>query len=157
MNKLKYFYFKFIFLFILFNQKIVLFKKEFCNKNWEYLPKRHLCLKLFNERIGLNIAEINCIYNQGHQISILDLKENKLIENMIKKIGGGIIWLGAAQFNGNYVWTDGNNFNFTNWKNKPLFNKNKKCIKMNSQNGEWIQSCCRVEAPSICQKPANEN
>ncbi|KAL7073678.1 hypothetical protein ACQ4LE_007371 [Meloidogyne hapla] len=102
-----------------------------------------------------NIAEINCLYNLAHQISVKDLKENKYFENIARRIGG-LIWLGAAQFGNNYVWTDGNSFNFTNWQNGilPSFNPGKKCIKMNGQNGEWIQSCCRVIAPSICQKPA---
>nr|CAD2204373.1 unnamed protein product [Meloidogyne enterolobii] len=54
------------------------------------------------------------------------------------------------------MWTDGTPFYFTFWQNgiQPLFNPGKKCIKMNSLSGEWIQSCCRVAAPFICQKPA---
>nr|CAD2185164.1 unnamed protein product [Meloidogyne enterolobii] len=54
------------------------------------------------------------------------------------------------------MWTDGTPFYFTFWQNgiQPLFNPGKKCIKMNSLTGEWIQSCCRVAAPFVCQKPA---
>nr|CAD2190795.1 unnamed protein product [Meloidogyne enterolobii] len=167
--KIKYFLNKIIFFFFLFfnfvknskynNQEYLVSEKEnnFCENNWEYWPERHLCIKIFNEKIGWNVAEINCLYNQGHQISVKNIKENKYLENIARRVGG-LIWLGAAQFGhlNNYMWTDGTPFYFTFWQNgiQPLFNPGKKCIKMNSLTGEWIQSCCRVAAPFVCQKPA---
>jgi len=118
------------------------------------------------------MAELKCVFQGAHQVSIHDLNDNQFVAEIVKK--AGIIWLGAAQFGSstNYVWSDYTPFSFEHWKNgvRPRYHPGRKCskfvgipgeyvvastgLKTNAITGDWLQTCFKVPAAYICQKPA---
>uniref|UniRef100_A0A915CZ54 C-type lectin domain-containing protein n=1 Tax=Ditylenchus dipsaci TaxID=166011 RepID=A0A915CZ54_9BILA len=118
------------------------------------------------------MAELKCVFQGAHIISIHDLNDNQFLAEMATQVG--IIWLGAAQFGSsrNYVWSDYSPFAFEHWKDnrRPTFHPGRKCSKFvgapgeyivsstgviqSAQSGDWLQTCCKVAVPYICQKPA---
>ncbi|KAH7694254.1 Protein CLEC-1 [Aphelenchoides avenae] len=125
--------------------------------DWRYSPHNQKCYKLFDTKVGWTISEFQCAFKGGHHPSIHDIVENQFVSELAKQ--AGIVWLGAAQFGSsqNYVWADNTPFSFEHWKNgqRPRYHKGKKCSKLDGRTGEWLQSCCKVPAAFICQKPAS--
>jgi hypothetical protein len=123
---------------------------------WRYSPHSKKCYKLTDTKIGWTMGEWKCAFQGGHHPSINTIEENQFVAELAKQ--AGIIWLGAAQFGGSqdYVWSDGTPFAFEHWKGnqRPRYHKGKKCSKMDGNTGEWLQSCCKVPAAFICEKPA---
>ncbi|KAI6221818.1 C-type lectin domain-containing protein [Aphelenchoides fujianensis] len=127
------------------------------SSNWRYSPFSNKCYKLFNEKTGWVISEFKCVFQGGHHISVHDAQDNKFVAELARQ--AGIVWLGALQFGTSreYTFVDRSTFGpFENWVNgvRPTYNKGKKCSKLNGETGEWLQSCCKVPASYICQKPS---
>uniref|UniRef100_A0AC34Q4V2 C-type lectin domain-containing protein n=1 Tax=Panagrolaimus sp. JU765 TaxID=591449 RepID=A0AC34Q4V2_9BILA len=126
---------------------------------WRYSPHSNKCYKLFNEKTGWNLGEFRCAFKGGHHLSIHDQIENQFVSELAKQ--ADLVWLGIAQFgtNQNYVWSDSTSFDYENWHakhnyRKPVYNKGRKCAKLEGHTGTWMQSCCKVPAAYICEREA---
>ncbi|KAE9552323.1 hypothetical protein FO519_004448 [Halicephalobus sp. NKZ332] len=127
---------------------------------WRYSPHSGKCYKLFNQKVGWNMAEFKCAFKGGHHLSIHDSVENQFVSELAKQ--ADIVWLGIAQFGTSqaYIWSDATSFDYENWHakhnfQKPVYNRGKKCAKLEGHSATWMQSCCKVPAAYICERPAN--
>jgi hypothetical protein len=130
------------------------------DETWRYSPHSHKCYKLYNQKTGWVISEFKCAFQGSHHVSIHDPIENQFVSELARQ--ADVIWLGIAQFgtSQDYVWSDHAAFNFEQWHakhnyRKPTYHKGKKCAKLDSVTKTWMQSCCKVPAAFICEKPAN--
>ena len=129
------------------------------DETWRYSPYSHKCYKLYNQKTGWVIGEFKCAFQSAHHVSIHDPIENQFVSELARQ--ADVIWLGIAQFgtSRDYVWSDHDTYNFEQWHakhnyQKPTYNKGRKCAKLDSTTGTWMQSCCKVPAAFICEKPA---
>jgi C-type mannose receptor len=100
-------------------------------------------------------AEIDCVNSGGHLASIHDGFTNAFVaqESMLQFHGNTTsdVWIGATTFMnpGNWSWTDGTNFTFSQWNNSsmPL---DQRCGALSTLNGMWNSVDCYKEKPYVC-------
>jgi hypothetical protein len=142
------------------------------DSTWRYSPHSRRCFKLFTEKTTWSMAELKCVFQGAHHLAIMTPGDNQFVAEMAAQ--AQIVWLGAAQFGSSrdYVWTDYSPFVFEHWKNNRRFpyHPGRKCskfvgadgeyvvastgVKNTAIKGDWLQTCCKVPAAYICQKPA---
>ena len=129
------------------------------DETWRYSPHSHKCYKLYNEKTGWVVGEFKCAFQGAHHPSIHSAEENQFVSELARR--ADVIWIGIAQFgtSQDYVWSDHAGYDFETWHSKhsyrkPKYNKGRKCAKLDSVTQTWMQSCCKVPAATICEKPA---
>lgn len=60
-------------------------------------------------------AESLCVSKGGHLVSINSLEEQDFIQDMIDSVGKDNTWLGGYLEDGEWKWTDGSDFDYSNW------------------------------------------
>ncbi|KAK7877282.1 hypothetical protein WMY93_031997 [Mugilogobius chulae] len=84
-----------------------------CADSWTQFGSR--CFKFLSDKKTWTDAEDSCMTLDAHLASIHSSEENKFVSNLAK---GAYAWLGgsdAAQ-EGNWQWTDGSAWDFTQWQ-----------------------------------------
>ncbi|KAI3422185.1 hypothetical protein GPALN_012718 [Globodera pallida] len=128
-----------------------------CAADWTYLASGRKCIKVFPAPTDWSSGEMVCVYQGGHHISVKDLRENYALAEMAKTMYGKQVWLGAFRSGTPYYsWSDLTPFGyFSHWRgNVPPPRSGLGCVKLDGITGDWVQSCCRKRAGTICQKAA---
>ncbi|ETN86448.1 lectin C-type domain protein, partial [Necator americanus] len=79
------------------------------------------CYTFTSEPAAFALAEQNCINQGGHLVSISNAFENDVISDNAKtaltSTTASDFWTGASDLvtTGKWAWTDGSNFQYTNW------------------------------------------
>ena len=99
-------------------------------------------------------AEANCQEEGGHLTSILSPREQKEVEELLedRRADTKEVWFGASRDRrGIFQWSDGNDMNFTNWRNPE---REYKCGFI--QYGEWYRQNCLSSDRYICKLDSQE-
>jgi len=111
-------------------------------------------------RVNWISARKNCqMMNPGADLASSNSEaENKFL-NYLSYLGDGINtdggWLGGSHVDGEWVWTDGSSFNYTNWYTSPDRSSTKNCIYMNnprySGSISWSDKHCDQSREYFCE------
>ncbi|KAL4617783.1 macrophage mannose receptor 1-like isoform X1 [Arapaima gigas] len=85
-----------------------------------------------------------CRQKYSDLVSIRNANESEAVRNAVKT--GIEFWIGL--YNDPWKWSDGQNPNFTSWKN-PVTNSYKQCVYINTV-GTWVLYVCTATAPFFC-------
>jgi hypothetical protein len=98
--------------------KIMFFKAK-CRIGWTRY--KHKCLKFFDNLASHSLSEQICQSIGGTLISIHSAEENKFAVDLAnkEKTRNTFVWIGAKRNNPleNFEWTNGKEFNYSNWRN----------------------------------------
>ncbi|XP_026181801.1 ladderlectin-like [Mastacembelus armatus] len=99
-------------------------------------------------------AQKNCRSLDANLASVLDSREDRLIQKMIGD--GTAAWLGGtdAKQEGNWSWTDGTPFRYTNWApgQPDNWQGNENCLHITAEGKMWNDLNCDQLLPSFCIK-----
>uniref|UniRef100_A0A914PM20 C-type lectin domain-containing protein n=1 Tax=Panagrolaimus davidi TaxID=227884 RepID=A0A914PM20_9BILA len=116
------------------------------------------CFFFNNNTIGFASAEIECVQNGGHLVSIHDVFTNTLLAQQ-----GGIyfhestitdFWIGLNNMmpSGNWTWMDGTPLDFTDWApGEPKNVTGNNCATLSINDGYWRSENCFKTKPYICK------
>nr|XP_057932133.1 galactose-specific lectin nattectin-like [Doryrhamphus excisus] len=132
-------------------------KYDCCPKGWTQLDNR--CFFFQNVVVNFYTAETICNILGGNLASIHSNLENEVIRQVILQ-GAGFTrhtWIGFSDAiqEGNFVWTDGSEVDYTDWENGRPNNRNgnQHCAVVNFNNVDnWNDIRCRQRRPFICAK-----
>ncbi|XP_054631800.1 galactose-specific lectin nattectin-like [Dunckerocampus dactyliophorus] len=127
-----------------------------CPVGWTQLDDR--CFIFQNVDVNFATAETICNILGGNLASIHSNLENEVIRQLIFE-GTGFTrhtWIGFSDSiqEGNYIWTDGSQVDFTDWETgRPNNNGNQDCAVVNFNNVDnWNDIRCRQIRPLICAR-----
>jgi len=107
-------------------------------------------------------ADVYCRKTEwGNLLSITEQTDNMKILQMIQMLryyfGFEKLWIGSNDMvrENEYIWTDGNRFNYTNWApGEPSGIHNgyqEDCVAVDSLAGQWSDEYCLNAYPFICK------
>jgi hypothetical protein len=110
---------------------------------------------LFNTtRLAFARAEISCNEAGGHLVSLHDAFSNAVIgEYSPDYFTDNDYWVGGDKFlsQGTWSWTDGTNFDFTDWKKgEPQNLTGYDCVALSVKDGYWSAQECFQTKPFVC-------
>ncbi|KAM4562374.1 galactose-specific lectin nattectin-like [Odontesthes bonariensis] len=103
-------------------------------------------------------AEHVCMGIGGNLASIHSADENLFLSDLVKRVTGvhHLFWVGGfdAVAEGRWQWTDGSDFNYSNWLSGQPTNHGGKehCIDINYGGGFWNDLPCHHGRSFICGK-----
>uniref|UniRef100_A0A3P9JMY0 C-type lectin domain-containing protein n=1 Tax=Oryzias latipes TaxID=8090 RepID=A0A3P9JMY0_ORYLA len=139
-------------------EKVVLEKKQLLyHASWTSFRGRHV--RYFSSSMTWAEAESFCRSIGANLASVRNHFENTELLSLIKQRQGRYkpAWIGGsdAQTNGVWFWSDGSNYQYTNWcPNEPNnHNGQQKCLQMNFSDRKcWDDVECWIRRPFICIK-----
>ncbi|XP_065145822.1 galactose-specific lectin nattectin-like [Paramisgurnus dabryanus] len=128
--------------------------KEDCPYGWTPLGVQ--CYKYFSYPVNWATAEKNCQSVDANLASVRNIVENNFLLSVLA--ADTSVWIGGhdAAVEGQWLWTDGSQFDFTNWcSGQPdNFQGNENCLEINyTTNRCWNDQPCSVRFRYICAKP----
>ncbi|XP_042564736.1 lectin-like [Clupea harengus] len=111
------------------------------------------CVKYFQQPVPFGQAEMKCRGEapDSHLISIHDGETNNGVQ-ILTGSGNAMVWIGGMRLpnNGNFVWTDGSKWDYTNWvPGQP--DGNGDCVQINwNSPGMWDDVQCWSRLGYIC-------
>ncbi|XP_061682933.1 galactose-specific lectin nattectin-like [Syngnathoides biaculeatus] len=127
-----------------------------CPKGWTQLD--NYCYIYQNDARTFSDAESVCNVLGGNLVSITSLKEHALVVELIRHEAGAVVdtWIGAhdAVEEGEFFWTDGEVFKFTNFgPNQPDNNGGvEDCFEIEGDDSLWDDDECSEENPFVCSR-----
>ncbi|XP_065145811.1 ladderlectin-like [Paramisgurnus dabryanus] len=129
--------------------------EEKCSYGWT--PFGVQCYKFFSKSVDWITAEKNCQSVDANLASV----RNKVEYNFLLSLApsGTRAWIGGhdGEVDGQWLWSDGSQFDFTNWcSGEPnnYIGKPENCLEMNKgNNGCWNDVPCSFPMSYICAKP----
>uniref|UniRef100_A0A3B3CUM0 C-type lectin domain-containing protein n=1 Tax=Oryzias melastigma TaxID=30732 RepID=A0A3B3CUM0_ORYME len=121
-----------------------------------WFPSGRRSVWYFSTRKTWAQAEKFCRSIGGNLASVRNRLENKMLLRLIKKKEGRYTptWIGGsdAQTNGIWFWSDGTNYQYTNWcRGEPNNDRQRQhCLQMNKRC--WDDLECFKVRPFICVK-----
>ena len=104
-------------------------------------------------------AENDCIQEDGHLASVLSNDEMVFISCLQDPASIHKSWIGAKRNGNTFLWTDGSEFSFENWKPGQPNNQggNEDCVEFDSDPGQswhnqWNDSPCSNKRNYVCKK-----
>ncbi|XP_041471501.1 alpha-N-acetylgalactosamine-specific lectin-like [Lytechinus variegatus] len=129
-----------------------------CPDEWTFFEES--CYKYFAEEVSFQEALSTCRNSTNEQschgdlVSIHCAEENDFIRGL-SQTNRPDLWIGLHQPdpNGIFVWSDGTQFNYTNWRNNEPNNGggNEDCVVSRQNNGKWNDISCAVSVPYVCK------
>ena len=107
--------------------------------------------KLYEEEKTWSDAEEHCQGERGHLASVLTQEEQ---EEVKVAAGGNDIWIGGSDQHqeGSWRWTDGSQWNFTNWGDGAGNVGNSwNCVQLFTDASSWFEYNCEHTIPFLCQ------
>ncbi|XP_067218885.1 ladderlectin-like [Chanodichthys erythropterus] len=140
-------------LFIIFsmgNAKVNLDEK--CPFGWTNFGVR--CYKYFSDPADWITAERNCLSLDANLASVHHKLENEFLQSLLPS-SSTRSWIGAHDgiIDGQWLWSDGSEYDFTNWCSKEPNNEKgpENCLELNfSTNLCWNDKACSEKFGYIC-------
>ena len=103
-------------------------------------------------------AELDCIAQGGHLVSIHDTETQDLVVSSADEVQPGDWWIGLtdAASEGDFAWTDGTPYDAERWAGGEPNNAGdgEHCVELASwANGQWNDMPCDAEMPYVCRLP----
>uniref|UniRef100_A0A914D9S1 C-type lectin domain-containing protein n=1 Tax=Acrobeloides nanus TaxID=290746 RepID=A0A914D9S1_9BILA len=118
------------------------------------------CYQLVTTPAPFLMAEYNCAQMGGHLASVGNAFLNTYLNQNVQQkfLNYDSYWLGGSSnvfVSGNWVWTDGENFTYSNWAaGQPNQNNGSYGIAANLQSGKWYSVSTTASKPFICEVPS---
>ncbi|XP_065145801.1 ladderlectin-like isoform X2 [Paramisgurnus dabryanus] len=122
-----------VLLFLVFSVQNAAAKKK-CPRGWK--PFGVQCYKFYSHAVNWVTAEKNCQSVGANLASVHNTAENNFLLSMLVSVGTRV-WIGGhdGEIEGQWLWSDGSQFDLTNWcPGEPNNNKNKNpenCVEIN--------------------------
>ncbi|XP_065145813.1 ladderlectin-like [Paramisgurnus dabryanus] len=128
--------------------------QEKCPNGWT--PFGVQCYKFFSQSVNWATAEKNCQSVDANLASVRNTLENNFLLNLVPATTRA--WIGAhdGEIDGQWLWTDGSQFDFTNWcSGEPNNNSGaESCLEINFYTNRcWNDIYCANTMSYICAKP----
>lgn len=116
-----------------------------CDQGWTTFGKS--CYWFSEDSKDWNNAEFDCVSRGAHLASIHSDEEGAFLKRNYR------LFFGLVQrTNGNFEWTDGSSFKYTNWdSNEPNNQGDEGCGEL-YENGEWNDLACARALRYVCKK-----
>ncbi|XP_073724595.1 galactose-specific lectin nattectin-like [Misgurnus anguillicaudatus] len=127
-----------------------------CHHGWT--PFGAKCYKFFFGSFDWVTAEKNCQSVDANLASVRNTVQNNFLLSLIDSADTRV-WIGAhdAEMDGQWLWSDGSQFDFTKWcSGQPdnYENKPENCLEINFSNDRcWNDAPCSTSISYICAKP----
>ncbi|KAK2811267.1 hypothetical protein Q5P01_000261 [Channa striata] len=127
-----------------------------CSSGWTRI--NGACYKYIPTVMTWAKAEINCKSMGAHLASVHSINEYQEIQKLIQAASqdNGETWIGGsnAQEDSVWLWTDGGDFDYTNWcpgEPNNLYGQ-QHCTKMNHGDQKCLDDlACNMTRPSVCE------
>ncbi|XP_075900193.1 C-type lectin mannose-binding isoform-like [Nelusetta ayraudi] len=125
-----------------------------------WLGFNNCCYKYVGTHLPWADAEINCVSQGAHLVSIHSLEENDFVSTLIMNSDPyqGRTWIGLHDVikEGAGMWTDGSTYKFHHWcPGEPNDqHQNEDCVHTNCDNSKplkWNDSQCSNAYASVCK------
>ncbi|XP_065146178.1 galactose-specific lectin nattectin-like [Paramisgurnus dabryanus] len=128
---------------------------EKCQRGWTRFDGQ--CYKFFSQSVNWATAEKNCRSIGAYLASVHSTEQNNFLLSLLVSANTAV-WIGGhdGEIEGQWLWTDGSQFHFSNWCTKEPSNYGGKehCLDLNSQiNRCWNDASCYTTMSYICSKP----
>lgn len=91
-------------------------KKDITCPNGTFDSEFNKCYKEYQDEKTWAQAELTCVKNGGHLVSITSAIENYVLVNDFISILNDHYWIGGtSNRNNTFIWSDHSNFTYTNW------------------------------------------
>ena len=107
-------------------------------------------------QVSFQTARSTCVCAEGAELATVDTADiNTFIGSRIQDF----TWIGGNDLlvEGNYSWTDGTAWSYTNWRfnapNNGNGNSEQDCVVVRT-DGDWDDVACDTARKFVCQKPA---
>uniref|UniRef100_A0AC34FE61 C-type lectin domain-containing protein n=1 Tax=Panagrolaimus sp. ES5 TaxID=591445 RepID=A0AC34FE61_9BILA len=124
----------------------------------ESLEWQKSCYFFKNETIGFAAAEVECVQNGGHLVSIHDSFTDALLaqetSNFFHQSTMVDFWTGLTKMmpSGNWSWIDGTPLDFVDWaKGEPQNITGHNCAAESISDGFWRSDDCFKLKPYVCK------
>nr|XP_055046305.1 C-type lectin lectoxin-Lio3-like [Misgurnus anguillicaudatus] len=127
---------------------------EKCPNGWT--PFGVQCYKLFSQSVNWATAEKNCQSVGANLASVHNIVENDFLLKLVS--ANTYTWIGGhdGEVEGQWLWSDGSHFVFTNWcAGQPRnYGGNENCLHLNYTNNRcWNDEPCSTTMSYICAQP----
>ncbi|XP_065145804.1 galactose-specific lectin nattectin-like [Paramisgurnus dabryanus] len=143
-----------VLLFLVFSVESAPAEKK-CPQGWT--PFDVKCYKFFRNFVDWARAEKNCQSVGANLASVRGTEENNFLLSLLS-YPDTRVWIGGhdGEIEGQWLWSDGSQFHFTNWcPGEPNNNDvNEHCLEINFSNTRcWNDAPCSYTISYICAKP----
>ncbi|WP_148314571.1 CotH kinase family protein [Sorangium cellulosum] len=103
-------------------------------------------------------AELDCVAQGGHLVSIHDAETQDLVVSIADAVQPGDYWIGLTdeESEGDFAWTDGTPYDDERWAGGEPNNAGdgENCVELASwASGLWNDMPCDAELPYVCRLP----
>ncbi|XP_076824515.1 macrophage mannose receptor 1-like [Clavelina lepadiformis] len=138
--------------------------KGFCPADW--LQYRSYCIKVMGQnetnRLNWTDARDDCMAQGGNLLSISNAQQQAYLTSHLVGVNIGPMWIGLNDIygEGRFLWRDGSEFIFSNWKhgepNSPGYRSDAKddCVNVVTEKwsvGKWADDTCSKKLAYICE------
>ncbi|XP_019746313.1 ladderlectin-like isoform X2 [Hippocampus comes] len=133
--------------------------KNHCPKGWTQLDNK--CYIFFHNPRTFPDAERVCNVFDGNLVSIDNRLENAFVVELIREGAGSVVntWIGLFDTlpEDDFIWTDGEDFKFSNFAGGQPDNNggNENCVEIQADS-TWNDNACTVLNPYVCCRPAEK-
>nr|XP_055046138.1 galactose-specific lectin nattectin-like [Misgurnus anguillicaudatus] len=149
-----------VLLFLVFSVESAAAQKK-CLHGWT--PFGLQCFKFFSESVNWVTAEKNCQSIDANLASVRSTVEHNFLLSLLVPADTRA-WIGGhdGEIDGQWLWTDGSQFDFTNWCSgvpDNFENNPENCLEINltlpqySLHSCWNDASCSTTMSYICAKP----
>nr|XP_055046133.1 galactose-specific lectin nattectin-like [Misgurnus anguillicaudatus] len=129
--------------------------QEKCPHGWTRFGVK--CYKFFSQSVNWATAEKNCQSADANLVSVRNTVEHNFLLSLIVSANRAV-WIGGhdGEVYGQWLWSDGSQYDFTNWCSGQPDNKGGKehCVDLNFKNNHcWNDVSCYATMSYICAKP----
>lgn len=136
-------------LFIVFSMENAEAKK--CPYGWTNFGVR--CYKFFSQTVNWVTAEKNCLGLDANLASVHSKMDQDFLLSMLPS-SSTRCWFGAHDGNheGQWLWTDGTPFDYTNWVTGQPSGGTENCGEFNFEPNRWNDLTCSIALVYVCAK-----
>ena len=131
---------------------------EECGGSDGWTPWKRNCYKLSAAPANWTSANLSCIGQSSHLISIHNPDENNLLSGLAHILSQPApVWIGLTDisYEGSYKWSDGTTLNHSQWRiEPPSGNGLQDCSYFDASQQSWSISECGVNRHFVCKRPA---
>ncbi|XP_073670710.1 ladderlectin-like [Paramisgurnus dabryanus] len=125
-----------------------------CPHGWT--PFGLQCYKFFPQLVNWTTSEKNCQSIDSNLASVRNTVDNNFLLSLVS--ADTQAWIGGhdGEIEGQWLWSDGSQFDFSNWCPKEPNNKGgtEHCLEINhTTNRCWNDESCLTTMGYICAKP----
>ncbi|XP_076023767.1 ladderlectin-like [Genypterus blacodes] len=134
-----------------------IFQRKNCPPGWLWSNKS--CYFYYSGPRTWARAEEACMHLGGHLASVHSVTEYLRVQGLVAQFSHGFmpLWLGAndAAQEGQWFWSDGTQFHYSNWCPGQHNNHFEDCLQINfGERKCWDDVSCQHSLPFLCQKPS---